>query len=433
MPAENLFTLFLAVLMISVAVPAAGWTGTAHLAATMPAASSTFPIAELTGSDTQQYSSLGTSVAVNGNTIVVGAPGIADGQGNFVAGAAYVYVKPPSGWGNMTQVAKLTASDNGGSRGFGDNVAINGNTIVVNSNLPELYVFTEPVGGWTDMTETAILSVPSVGLGPCLCGQIAIDGDTIVVGSPLDAFGNFGSIEIFAKPSTGNWASTSEPNAVLTQADAQYESQSFRSVAISGNTVVGVGLVFNGDTAEYFVFLFLKPTSGWNGDYTPQAVLSSTQALNYFGSGQVSISGNTVVAGSPSPNLTFFPPGFTDVWVEPASGWANMNETAQLSDGNTTYADGFGTATAIAGNRIVVGTPEALVKNGVYRGAAYVYTKPASGWQTTTKYSGRLLNSDWTNFDGFGSSVSVFNGTTVVGEPNGPKGADVGAAYVFGK
>ncbi len=394
--------------------------------------------AELTASDGQPGSYVGTSVAISGSTVVVGAPGVRS-DSEVVPGAVYVYVKPSTGWENMTQLAKLTASDSGANDGFGNRVAISGNVIVVNSNLPELYVFVEPEGGWTDMTETAILTVPSVGLDPCLCGGVAIDGDTIVVGSPLDGIGNYGSIEVFAKPTKGGWQSASEPSAVLMEAGALYESQSFNTVAISGKTIVGDGFAQNGTAGEYSVFLFTEPETGWNGDYTPQAVLSSTQPLDYFRAGQVAVSedGTTVVAGSPSPNLTFFPPGFVDVWVEPASGWSgvNMTETAQLSDGNTTFADEFGIATAITGNEIIVGTPEAIqLKAGAaYRGAAYVYVKPASGWATTTEYNGALLSSDWTANDGFGSAVAALGATTVVTEPYGPKEQGVGSAYVYQK
>ena len=99
------------------------------------------------------------------------------------------------------------------------------------------------------------------------------------------------------------------------------------------------------------------------------------------------------------------------MWVEPAGGWSgvSMTETAQLSDGNTTFADEFGISTAITSNEIIVGAPEAVdLKTGqAYRGAAYVYVEPASGWQTTSKYNGLLLNSDWTANDGFGSSLAA--------------------------
>jgi hypothetical protein len=390
-------------------------------------------LAELKGSDATYLSNLGYSVAVNGTTVVVGAPGGNDGQGNFTDGAAYVFLKPVNGWQNMTQVAKLTASDNGGSNGFGLSVAISGNTIAVNSNLPEIYVFTEPVGGWVNMTETAILTAPSTGLGPCLCGHLAIQNDTVIVGSPLDALGNYGSIEVYIKPK-GGWQNLSQPNATLSQSNAQFEDQSFRSVAISGGTIVGEGLV-QGNTSEYSIFLFIKPAAGWSGNLTEAAVLSSTQAGNDFGSGGVAVSGNTVIAGSNSSNITFFPPSFVDVWVEPAGGWANMTETAQLSDGTTTYADGFGASVAIVSNTVAVGAPSAYVlKSGkAYRGAAFVFTEPAGGWKTTATPNSRLFNSDWTSNDAFGTSVSMSGANIVVGAPYGPNGSLNGEAYVFKK
>src|SRR5690242_19419190 len=81
--------------------------------------------AELTPSDPANKDWFGISIAVSGSTTVVG-----DYDANIESfGAAYVYVKPGNGWGNMTQTAKLTASDNGD--GFGTSVAIDGNIIVL--------------------------------------------------------------------------------------------------------------------------------------------------------------------------------------------------------------------------------------------------------------------------------------------------------------
>jgi FG-GAP repeat len=412
-----------ALLVVACAVPAAIGQGRAAAAKTL------FQVAELTASDAQSLSSVGFSVAASGDTVVVGAPGGASSDIGYVAGAVYVYVKPANGWGNMTQVAQLTPSDASNSDGFGAYVAIIGNTIVTDSNFSEIYVFVEPAGGWTNMTETAILKD---GSGHCLCGQVAFNGNTIAVGSPIQGEHNIGSIQVFTEPA-GGWQNASEPNANLKQVEGQYGDQSFHSVAISGDTIVGEGIVCGQVNCEYHVFLFSKPAAGWKGQLTPAATLSSTQSLNYFTAGQVSIDGDTVVAGSPSPNLTFFPPGFVDVWVEPAGGWTDMTETAQLSDGNTTFADEFGIAAAVSGNTIVVGTPYAIVvKTGdLYRGAAYVFTEPPGGWQTTSTYNERLLSSDWTNNDGFGSSAAVSDGAIIVGEPYGPQEAEVGAAYVF--
>ena len=343
-------SLFAAMLIVACAVPAAIGQGG------VPAAKSLFQVAELTATDAQSLSSIGFSVAASGNTVVVGAPGGSSDETGFVPGAVYVYVKPANGWGNMTQVAKLTPSDASNTDGFGAYVAIQRNTIVTDSNFSEIYVFVEPAGGWANMTETALLKD---GSGHCLCGQVAFNGNTIAVGSPIQGERNIGSIQVFTEPAAG-WQNASKPNANLTQVEGEYGDQSFHSVAMSGGTIVGEGIVCGVVNCEYHIFLFNKPAGGWKGQLTPTATLSSTQSLNYFTAGQVSISGNTVVAGSPSPNLTFFPPGFVHVWVEPAGGWTDMTETAQLSDGNTTFADEFGIAAAVSGNTIVVGTPAAI-------------------------------------------------------------------------
>jgi hypothetical protein len=397
--------------------------------ASSSAQTTVFQTAEITGSDTQQLSQFGSSLAVSGNTIVVAAIGSSAGPATV-----YVYVKPASGWGNMQEVAKLTSSDPR-LTAFAY-VAISGNTIVANSNFNEIHVFVEPQAGWTDMTETAVLTDPAIGLGPCLCGQVAVDADTIAVGSPIDTFGNIGSIEVYVKPSTG-WANSTSPNAILTYTGAADEFQAFHSIAISNGTIVGDGVLDTGSGLAAHIFVFTRPASGWNGTYTEQVILSSSQSYTYFGGGQVAISGNTVVASSPQFQNSDNPPGYVDVWVEPASGWSGfeVTETAVLSDGNTSFLDDFGDSVAISGDKIIVGTPAAIeIKPGAhYRGAAYVYFKPTAGWQTTSKPNARLRNSDGTVNDGFGLAVAASGTTTVVGAPDGPKNQAVGSAYVFVK
>jgi hypothetical protein len=419
------FSLLALVLIISaaVAVNASDQASARGRSSFQAATQSIAQQGELTGSDTQQYSYLGNSVSVSGDTVVVGAPGVAEGNGNFVPGAAYVYIKPTSGWQNMTQVAKLTTDDGGSEPGnnFGQYVAISGDTIVVGSNFQEAYVFVKPPGGWTNMTQPVRLGVST--RGPCLCGAVAINRNTVVVGSPLDSE-NFGSAFVFVKPASG-WQSTTHPNATLKQSVRQIEDQAFSSVAISGDTIVGVGIA-HGKPDVAAVFLFTKPAGGWKGNLTQTATLASTQSLAYFKGGTVSMSGNTVVTGSPGP----IP--FVDVWVQPASGWTNMTETAQLSDGNTTYYDRFGISTVIVGNTILVGAPVHAPGKDQFRGVAYMFVKPEGGWKTTSKFNAVFRDSTQTD-DGFGSSLALSAGTIVVGAPYGPNRSDVGAAYVFGK
>ena len=70
----------------------------------------------------------GYTVAIDGDTIVVGAQGDDEQAGN--AGAVYVFLRPGSGWVDGTETAKLTASDGAIADGLGSWVAISGNIIV---------------------------------------------------------------------------------------------------------------------------------------------------------------------------------------------------------------------------------------------------------------------------------------------------------------
>ena len=112
----------------------------------------TFEQAKLTSSDAAEFDAFGKRVAISGDTIVVGASDDEIG-GEFGRGSAYVFVKPAAGWATATQNAKLTASDGLDSDFFGGSVAISGDTIVVgaygddigaNDQVGSAYVFVKP-------------------------------------------------------------------------------------------------------------------------------------------------------------------------------------------------------------------------------------------------------------------------------------------------
>src|SRR5271157_1509708 len=115
-------------------------------------------LAELTASDGNYSDEFGRDVAISGKTVVVGAP-LATVGSVYEQGKAYIFVKPESGWSNMTQVAELTPSDGSQQLEFGVSAAIaaGGNTIVIGST-GGAYIFVKPKNGWTNMTETAELS-----------------------------------------------------------------------------------------------------------------------------------------------------------------------------------------------------------------------------------------------------------------------------------
>jgi hypothetical protein len=84
-------------------------------------------VSEPTSSDGAAGDGFGSSVAVWGATAVVGAPAHAV-SGHAAQGAAYVFGLSGSTW---SQTAELTSSDGAASDGFGSSVAVSGSTVVV--------------------------------------------------------------------------------------------------------------------------------------------------------------------------------------------------------------------------------------------------------------------------------------------------------------
>ncbi len=84
-------------------------------------------VKKLTASDAQHFDRFGISVAVSGDTAVVGA-WLAD-AGVSTAGAAYVFQRDEGGAGNWGEVKKLTASDAQGGDNFGGSVAVSDDSV----------------------------------------------------------------------------------------------------------------------------------------------------------------------------------------------------------------------------------------------------------------------------------------------------------------
>jgi hypothetical protein len=278
--------------------------------------------AKLTASDPFWGDELGNEVDISGDTIVVGAPMHDVPWGAEDVGQAYVFVRQHGGWGNMTQVARLTASDTQGHELLGWTVAIDGNTVIAGAPYASTggygsqgaaYVFVRPPGGWTDMTETAKLSA-SDGQGGDLFAQfVAISGHTIVAGAPSD--NNYaGSVYVFVRP-PGGWTSMTETARLA--ASNGTGGQLGTSVDISGDAIVG-----GAERAET-AYVFVRPPAGWaNG--TETARLTPSASGGAFG-WTVGISRDTVVVGDYFYNGQR---GGAYVYVRPPGGWTNMTETA---------------------------------------------------------------------------------------------------------
>jgi len=383
-------------------------------------------LAELTPANRTNQDWFGISVAISGNTVVVGAF-----DSNIeTTGTAYVFVQTPGGWGNMTQTAILSPSD--GGAGFGTSVAISGDTIIVGaanaSNLdfqtPQqqgpggAYVFVKPPTGWTDMTETAKLTASDGADGDAFGYNVSISGDTLAVGA-LFAHSGAGAAYIFVKPPSG-WSNMTQ-TAELTASDAT-NFDNMGSVAISGDTVLTGAYGHNNFRGAAYVFV--KPSTGWT-DMTQTAEFSSPRANQIYGF-SVAVRGDTAIVGAVGAHQGV---GAAYLYVKPQGGWkSTATFTARLSAPIASGVSGLSQGISASGNTIVLGAPGTTVGSNQGQGALLVYVKPETGWQSTNKFAAELTASDGAANDNLGVSAAVRTGHVVGGAT---KSGPPGEAYVF--
>lgn len=384
--------------------------------------------AVLTGSDAMGSDFFGYSIAMDGNTVVVGSPFHNEDQG-----AAYVFVRSGGKW---TQQAKLTASDGAELDEFGSCVAVNGSTIVVGapfhsvgSNLYQgaAYVFVENGGTWTQQVE---LTASDGGEGDFFGSSIVVSASTIAVGALVQPVGSsqlVGAAYVFSE-SGGTWTQQAE----LRASDATSSDSFGSSVAISGGTLV-VGddrHTVGANQSQGAAYVFVESGGTWKQH--AELIASDGTANEQFGT-SVAISGSTVAVGAPNhPVGTNQFQGAAYVFVESGGIWTQQ---AELISPDGAWLDQFGSSVAVSGSTVLVGasnhpSPQPPPYIGG-PGAAYMFTQSNGTWTQQQE----LFAYDGLDSGRFGLSVAVGGGTAVVGaayHSQGVNSAGQAPAYVFG-
>src|SRR6266540_1557651 len=154
---------------------------------------------KLEASDPAAFAVFGISVAISGETVVVGAPG------DDSRGSAYVFARNGGVW---SQQQKLLASDAAAGDAFGESVATRGETVVVGARGGGVggsaYVFARSSGVWSQQQK---LRASDAAVADSFGASVAISGETVVVGAIGDdgaAGRDQGSAYVFAR-SGGVW------------------------------------------------------------------------------------------------------------------------------------------------------------------------------------------------------------------------------------
>ena len=349
------------------------------------------PGAKLTANDGKGGDQFGRRVAVNGNTAVMGAYGANSQNPNLGdSGRAYVFERVDGGW---IQRAALEASNKGAGDRFGRSVAVSGNTLIVGadredtmaSNAGAAYVFTRNGNNWVEHAKL-VANVADAGGSDQLGDSVAIDGDTVVVGAPLDddKASNAGSAFVFVR-SGDTWSQ----QARLLASDGESSDKFGTSVAISGDTVV-VGAIAGERPGPSFdiqsgaSYVFTRSGDTWTQQ--TKLIPDDGQSSDEFGK-SVAISGETLVVGSPRhrvnraglPSLTGA--GAAYVYVRSGDTW---NQQAKLFARDAHAFEDFGTSVDLDGDRAAIGAKRDDVRGGD-AGAAYMFQRLGTTWRQHQK------------------------------------------------
>jgi hypothetical protein len=309
----------------------------------------------------------GESVAIDGDTILVGA---LHADSTLVStGAAYVFARNGASW---TPQAKLSALDARPGDAFGRAVALSGDRAVVTANRDDdlgltdcgsAYVFDRSGASWF---QSAKLTANDANNYDLFGTSTAVRGDTIVVGADFDSspFANAGSVYVFVHGMSG-WSQ----QAQLVPADSATNDHFGRSVDLDpgGDVLVaGAWLKMNPNGTTGAAYLFTRAGGVWSEEVQLRA--SDAAGHHRFGT-SVALDGALAVVGADSDDEAGVNAGASYVYHRTVAGWT---EVAKLLPADLGPGSFLGTASTVDGDTCVIGASGAQPP-GALGGAAWAY------------------------------------------------------------
>jgi len=434
----------------------------------------------------------GAAVALEGTTLVVGSP-----AASIDNGSVYVF-----GWegNNWVQTERLVASESALDDEFGYALALQGNTLAVgapgapsyNQDAGHVYVFKRTASGFAESTILVNSVYPNLGR---FGSALALDQGVLVAGAPGDAATTQpGSVSIFTE-SNGYWAPTQGLSSPIIASSDRFG----RSVAIdAGHIVIGAEYDLYGiDSGAAHVYRYDTLTSSWVFEQRLDISATEISGFEEFG-WSVDIQDDTIAVGAPyartveaqggqagatyvfqldggswvqqqkfsnpQPPLIYTPPQFVESEFGTAvvldgdtlavgAPRATTNDSLGVDHGMALLArvgidsaiklsplvDGgkFGTAVAMSGDTVLVGAPLEVNPSCGICGAVYFYQRSGSTWALQQRILAEDVGSGSFQVGSqawFGGSVAIDGSIAVVGAYGDEPGAaalDSGLVYVF--
>ena len=340
------------------------------------------------------------------------------GQGDVVADADAAVAL----YANLTQQAKLTASDAGANDFLGYSVNVQGDYALVGARGEKAaYVFTRSGTTWT---QQAKLTNANSNFGVAVA--LSADTNYAIVGSQLTN----GEAHVFLRSGT-SWAL----QATLQPSDRASNDEYGTSVSISSDGTYAVIGGMGDDSSQGAAVVFIRSGTSWS----QQQKITEPSRENgaRFGAGvRLNDAGNVLVCSSPlSDESGQTNAGAVFVFTRSGTTWSWQADLVASDAGSSDYMGDTATGSGVNGvtdinenGTLVVAGAYGHNNGGVGNaGAVYVWKYSGSSWSQVAKLNppSNVLN------ENYGEAVAISGNTIVVGQDNAGGGGTGAKAYVY--
>lgn len=369
----------------------------------------------------------GAAVALDGDTVAVGAPFNASAEAGFGTGIVYIFARNGTTW---SQQARLVANDSAVGDQFGATVALDGDTLIIGAPFADskagadagtVYIFERDGTTWSEHSR---ITAQDAAAGSRFGATVALDGDRMAVGAPFadeEAGADAGAVYVIAR-GDGSWSEQTRITAQATAPGDQFGS----ALSLRGDLLLIGAPLHDTNTGvdAGAAYIFANMDGAWHEQTT--LTPSTAEAKDQFGAA-VALDGDRVAVSAPQHSTSGgVEAGAVYVFARDGSGWT---QHAQIVASDGAASDQFGTALALDGDVLAVGTRFKNTPAGVAAGSTYLFARSAAGWSEQQQ----IVANDAAAGDQCGAAVALQGNTLVAGAPLADKAEqrDAGTAYIW--
>ncbi len=316
--------------------------------------------ATVTASSRSPGDEFGSAIAVDGNTMLVGAAEHAEGRGG-------VFVFQRGDAGEWREVGVLVGSDVQPGDDFGGSVALDGDVALVGAwrqteNAGAVYAFTRGAdGSWT---ERAKLTASDGAEQDRFGSVLALDGETAMIGASRHNEA-IGTVYVFGRDATGGWTEKKKLVAGGEEQDHRFGSD---IILVGGHALISAYLH---DLQTGAGFLFERDEESGEWTEVGRVAAFDGDSRDRFGQSMAFAGGNEVWIGAPGDHD--FRGSVYVLRFDPEGGeWLEAIKLAPIEAGRR---DGFGSTLALGDNLAAVG----LTGADYGMGKVAIYERGADG------------------------------------------------------